>query len=134
MKIGALTTKNFEGKWEKSVKLPNDVMYVENIPYSKSETIINSYVFKVDTDIDNKKIIVSRVDEDDGWAADIYFRGYNSQFNQIIDSTTETVDNVTDTVQDTISNTRQNVTDAATTAQNQLNNITSNFNSYFSTE
>jgi len=134
VKIGALTAKNFEGKWEKSVKLPNDVMYVENIPYSKSETIINSYVFKVDTDIDNKKIIVSRVDEDDGWAADIYFRGYNSQFNQIIDSTTETVDNVTDTVQDTISNTRQNVTDAATTAQNQLNNITTNFNSYFSTE
>ncbi len=145
VKIGALTAKNFEGKWEKSVNLPNNVMFVENIPYSKSGTIINSYVFKVDTDIENKKIIVSRVDEDDGWAADVYFKGYNSQFNQVIDSTTEavtetvdnvteTVDNVTNTVQDTISNTRQNVTDAATTAQNQLNNITSNFNSYFSSE
>ncbi len=64
----------------KVIDLPDDIKFVENIPYTSEGVKIDTYSFNVDTNLETKKISVKRLDQENaGWSEDIYLKGFKTE-------------------------------------------------------
>lgn len=64
----------------KVIDLPDEIKFVENIPYTSEGVKIDTYSFNVDTNLETKKISVKRSDQENaGWSEDIYLKGFKTE-------------------------------------------------------